>query len=332
MRFKASEFNSKRPPEEIVEALDLWRTKINTYILDLMKDGRPLTADSLREVIQTGGVKAYTVGNLFDDYLRILKKRVGIDLKESVYRKYELTAHKALSFCRRDANVSVLTPSLIQTIICDLRAVYDPATVVGYVTRLKTFCKFALDNDRLKINPFQGVKISKPKKEIQYLTEEEVEKIYDYIPTTDRMRKIKDLFLIQIWTGMAYADLMTFTKDDLKTEGSHSYIKKKRVKTGNYFLAIVFPFAVPIINYYTSLPKISNQKYNKGLKELQKEVGLTKNLTTHLGRRTYATALINRGADITTVASALGDNPQVASQYYAKVFDKTILQKQISTF
>jgi integrase len=123
---------------------------------------------------------------------------------------------------------------------------------------------------------------------------------------------------------MAYTDLMDFHRDDLRKEGEHYYISKSRNKTGKTFTAVVFPFAVPIILHYQTLPTISNQKYNKYLKEIDTR------LTTHMGRRTYATMLANRGVDMSVVASALGDDVQVASRYYARVFTKTIIKEQIS--
>lgn len=49
----------------------------------------PLTADGLRSIIQTGGIKSYTIEDLFNDYMLILKKRVDVDLTPKVYRKYE---------------------------------------------------------------------------------------------------------------------------------------------------------------------------------------------------------------------------------------------------
>ena len=323
MKFRSEDFNKRKPSPEIVEALDLWRNMITQYQIQMLKEGIPYTAGNLRTVIQNGGVKAYTVGDLFNDYLKILKSRVGIDLKESVYRKYELVAEKALTFCHKDEDVSFLTPHLIQTIISDWRRVYDPSTLCGYLTRLKTFCKFGMDNGYIKVNPFQGVKISKPIKPIKSLTEEEVKHLLT-LNLDRRLQKVLDCFLAQCGSGVAYADLVNLTSDDLKQVGNFYYISKERVKTGKTFTAIVFPWAADIIFRYGKLPVPSNQVYNRYLKEIDQR------LTTHMGRRTYATMLANKGVSMETVAVALGDNTQIAARYYARVFDSTVIQQQIS--
>ena len=315
----------KRPPVEVLEAMDLWRNRITQYQVDMMRENMVITAETLREVIQQGGVRTYTVGRLFNDYLYLLRKRVGIDLKDTVYRKYELVAEKALKYVSRDADISKITPHLIQTIIGDWRGLYDASTLCGYATRLKTFIRYGMDNGHITVNPFQGIRLSKPVKPIKYLTEDEVMNLLA-LSLEPRLQRVLDLFLIQCGTGMAYADICNFTLDDLRQVGEYHYISKNRVKSGKNFTAIVFPWAVPIIKPYKTLPVISNQVYNRYLKEINSS------LTSHMGRRTYATLLYNKKVSMDAVAAALGDNPQIAARYYAKVFDSTILTEQMTAF
>ena len=323
IKFKPEDFNKKKPSQEIVEAMDLWRNRITQYQLQMLKEGMVITAETLRQVIQQGGVKAYSCGQLFSDYLLILRKRVGIDLKDTVYRKYELVAEKALKYVRRDDDISKLTPHLIQTILGDWRRVFDPATLVGYATRLKTFIRYGMDNGHITVNPFQGVRLSKPVKPIKFLTEEQVMDLLA-LSLEPRLQKCLDCFLTQCGTGLSYADLRSFTRSDLQKVDNYYFLKGKRVKTGKDYTAIVFPWAIPIIMHYDRPPLPSNQVYNRYLKEINPK------LTSHMGRRTYATLLANKNVSIEAVAAALGDNPQIAARYYAKVFDSTILNQQLT--
>lgn len=322
MKFKPEDFNRKRPSQDILEALDLWRSRINSYMVQMMKEGMVITATTLRNVIQSGGVRAYSVGTLFDDYLLILRKRVGVDLKESVYRKYELTTERVLEFIDRDADVSSITPHLVKTIEVAWRGRYDPATLVGYLTRFKTFVKYGMANGKIQIDPFQGIKITKPVKPIKFLTEAEINHLLT-LSLEPRLQRVLDLFLIQCGTGMAYVDLMDFTLEDLNKEGEHYYISKHRNKTGRVFTALVLPFAVDIILHYKTLPRITNQVYNRFLKEIDPR------LTTHMGRRSYASYLCNHNVSMDVVAAAIGDSPVIASRYYAKLLNQTIIKEQI---
>jgi integrase len=80
--------------------------------------------------------------------------------------------------------------------------------------------------------------------------------------------------------------------------------------------------------HYKTLPVISNQVYNRYLKEIGEMIGV-KGLSSHYGRRTFATLLYNKNVTMDAVAAALGDNVAIAAKYYAKVFDSTILNEQI---
>lgn len=313
---------ANKPPKEVLESMDLWRQRINDYINQMLKNNMVITPATLRTVIQQGGVKAMTCKQLFDDYLILLQQRVKAnDLKPSVYRKYELCAQKCLNLMDRDADVSSITPAVVKRLETYFKAQYDPATVVGYLTRLKTFLRYGWDNGFFPVNPAQNLKVQKPCKPIRCLSEEEV---MDLLGKSFKgtLQRVLDLFLIQCGTGLAYSDLMDFSVEDLRQEGDFYYISKPRNKTGRVFTAIVLPFAVPIIKHYGVMPRISNQKFNKRLKELGP-------YTTHMGRRTYASILAARGCDMNVVSAALGDNLATASKYYIKRYESQLVKQQI---
>ena len=326
VKLKASDFNKKRPDKSVVELCDLWRTRINSYMMDMLRQGMVVTAETLRETIQSGGVRAYTCERLFYDYLALLNKRVKInDLSPAVYRKYELVAERALKFIGKDKDVSTITPAVIKNIEIAWKSSLDAATLVGYLTKLKTFIKYGQDNGKITINPFQGIKITRVSKPIKALTEEEVNHLLT-LNLEPRLQRCLDCLLIQIGTGMAYSDLMDFQLSDMKFFEGHWYISKPRNKTGKVFTALVLDFAVTIIQHYKVIPRLTNQYYNRALKLINPTY------TSHLGRRTYASILANRNAPMEVVAAALGDDVKTAVSYYAKVLDSTIIKQQIEVF
>ena len=73
------------------------------------------------------------------------------------------------------------------------------------------------------------------------------------------------------------------------------------------------------------LPVMSNQKMNAYLKEIADLCGITKTLTFHIARHTFATAVtLNNGVPIESVAKMMGHTSIKTTQIYAKVMDHKI--------
>ena len=326
LKFAPEEFNKKRQPQYIAEALDAWRTKINGYQTQMLKLGIRITPSTLKEAIQKDGFRHYSVGQMFHDYQAILRKRIGVDLSEGVYNKYVLMEKRIYEFVAPEDDIEVITPQLVQTIAAHWRASYDPSTYAQYLTRFKTYIKYVRSLGYLPIDPYINIKITRPIKPIKVLTEEEIEDLlhrtYD-----SRLQAILDMFIAMLATGMSYSDMQEYRRSQhLHKEGDFFYVSKQRVKTKKWFHALVLPFGVPYLVRQEQFKRISNQKFNKALKSIDPR------LTTHYGRRSYATYLANCGSsmDINTIATALGDDPATAMRYYTRIFPEKMIQRQIN--
>jgi site-specific recombinase XerD len=68
------------------------------------------------------------------------------------------------------------------------------------------------------------------------------------------------------------------------------------------------------------LPRYSNPKLNKILKEIAKAAGIKKVLTHHVARHTFATTItLGQGLEIKTVSKMLGHSSIKSTEVYAKV-------------
>ncbi len=117
---------------------------------------------------------------------------------------------------------------------------------------------------------------------------------------SDKLEKVRDLFVFQCFTGLAYVDLMAFSKEEITEVDGYKVIRSNRTKTDQGFISVLLPEALAILEKYNySLPRISNQKYNDYLKlvglyateevidEITKEKKvktIRKKLTTHVAR------------------------------------------------
>ena len=73
------------------------------------------------------------------------------------------------------------------------------------------------------------------------------------------------------------------------------------------------------------LPIISNQKMNAYLKELADLCGITKNLSFHVARHTFATTVtLTNGVPIESVSKMLGHKNINSTQHYARIVDQKV--------
>ena len=78
----------------------------------------------------------------------------------------------------------------------------------------RRYIRKAIYMDRCKKGPYVEFKMpAKKGKSPTYLEEFEIKKIIAYVPLNEKLAHVKDLFIFQIFTGMAYIDVMNFSKD-----------------------------------------------------------------------------------------------------------------------
>jgi integrase len=150
------------------------------------------------------------------------------------------------------------------------------------------------------------------------------------------MDQVRDVFLFSCFTGLAYKEVYNLTLNDIVigNDGGR-WIKINRVKTGNPEDVPLLPIPEAIIEKYRHdkrchhsnrlLPVNSNVKYNAYLKELADLCGISKKLTTHIARHTFATTVtLENDVPIETVSKMLGHRSIRTTQIYARITKKKI--------
>ncbi len=204
-----------------------------------------------------------------------------------------------------------------------------PVTLHKRHSVLHQYIKEAIKLGHIDKDPYLNFKMpSKKSKDPVFLEETEIQQIIDYIPEIERLVPIKDLFLFQMFTGLAYVDMQKFSKEDITILGEDKVIRLSRTKTDVSNISWFLPEAETIAEKYDyDLPKISNQKYNDYLKLLGAGAGIKKNLTTHVARHTYATFLLNKGVSLEVVSKSMGHSSTKMTQHYAKLLSQTIVNE-----
>lgn len=169
---------------------------------------------------------------------------------------------------------------------------------------------------------------------ITTLTVEELKKLVAYDFSMERLQKIADCFIVQCFTGLAYSDLAKLTSENIKPnpkDENRLWIYTTRTKTK---VKVTIPLLQPaqaIIEKYGGIEKLplpTNQKYNAYLKEVGTILQIPKELTTHVGRKTFGDQMHNDyGVPLDTVSKMLGHTKVSTTQdYYARTNESRILK------
>ncbi len=198
------------------------------------------------------------------------------------------------------------------------------ATVRNYHKDIKALLTRALKFGLIATNPYDMMKgeIKRGDKEtVEFLTDDERERIEAMTITEGTMlATVRDMFVFQCYTGMAYQDMLAFSLDKCQRDGNKLTYSAQRVKTGVWFYIRVLPKALAIAEKYGGqLPRVADQTMNANLKTIADVTGITKRLTTHVGRHTFATWALRNGVPIERVSKMLGHRKITQTQRYAKV-------------
>jgi len=209
-------------------------------------------------------------------------------------------------------------------------------TTLKYISNLKKIVNGCIRKGWLTKDPFAGFKMTKIEIDREALTETELDKIRAKLFPTDRLNLVRDIFLFSCYTGLAYADVRKLRRTEIApgVDGSF-WIFTNRQKTDTSSRIPLLPPAQAIIEKYKNfpgcydsghvLPVLSNQKMNAYLKEIADCCGISKNLTFHIARHTFATTItLSNGVPIESVSKMLGHRNLKTTQHYAKVLDRKI--------
>ena len=202
------------------------------------------------------------------------------------------------------------------------------ASAWSHMKLLRVYIHDAMAAGLMDSDPSAGIKVSKGEPEPgRWLSMEELRALEE-APLEGHIARVRDLFVVQCYSGLAYADLMDLTADKIEAaEGGLEVLVGHRLKTGEEHMLVVHPELRTLLDRYGGrLPRISNQKYNDYLKALAARCGIDKPLSSHWGRRTCGMLMLNRGFPIEIVAKALGHkNIRVTQQAYARLIRQGVV-------
>lgn len=202
-------------------------------------------------------------------------------------------------------------------------------TALKYISQFKKIVLRAIAKEIIPKNPFLLFKRKKVKIKKYPLTRAELNILESKEFSSERLTTIRDIFIFQCYTGLAYIDVFQLKTTDIKQGlDGKLWIMSSRQKTNSNTDIPLLPKAVEIMQKYKNhplciqrrsvLPVKSNQKMNEYLKEIAELTGITCILNTHKARRTFAsTVTLNNGVPIHVVKELLGHQSVKQTEEYA---------------
>ena len=200
--------------------------------------------------------------------------------------------------------------------------------VESYHKGLRAMLNRALKMGKITANPYdrlRGEFVSKKRDVVDYLTEEQMQKVLDITPVTgSQVAMARDLFIFQMYTGLGYADTQMFDLSQYREIDGKWRFVGKRVKTGVPYVSMLLPPVVEMLKRNGwRVPKMNNQRYNQMLKAIGMVIGIER-LHSHMGRHTFATWMLSNGSKIENVSKMLGHTDIKMTQRYAEVLAKDV--------
>lgn len=146
------------------------------------------------------------------------------------------------------------------------------------------------------------------------LNESEVRKFARSLFESPVLCHALDLYFFQCSTGLSYCDLWNW---ELKETDIGLAITGFRTKSKQMYFVPLTPGARMILEKYKgSIPQYSNQVYNRSLKTIAIALNINKKLTSHSGRKTFATLMDKEGWSLESIARMLGHSSIKTTESY----------------
>lgn len=309
----------------------------------MMKDKTIATSTSLKSKLFGIQPRSRMIVPIFQDHNDKIKSLVGQEYAPGTLQRYETSLKHTKEFLQWKFEVSNFDIiDIDHAFITDyeyfLRSVRKCGnnTAVKYIKNFKKIIKICLANGWLDKDPFANYKSKVREVEREYLSQEEVQTIYNKKFATERLNLVSDIFVFSCFTGLAYIDVKNLMQSNISLgiDGKR-WIFTHRQKTESPSRIPLLQIPEEIIKKYAAnpqclnedrlLPVLSNQKMNSYLKEIAGVCGINKELTFHIARHTFATTItLTNGVPIESVSKMLGHKSLKTTQHYAKILDKKV--------
>ena len=131
MKVQPDEFNRLRASKRanyINTYCEQERIKVYRTVTQLQTMGYEVTTEAVKNILRNGYTAcSYRISDLRDDYIKILRKRVGVDLTEGVFKKYERVMQRAIDHLQ-NKECKNITNADMKSLATEMRSTLQKST------------------------------------------------------------------------------------------------------------------------------------------------------------------------------------------------------------
>lgn len=268
--------------------------------------------------------------NLFCTYLLVDK-----NYSENTINSYKRDLEQFYNFVKE--SIDTITYNEIKNYLKYMNDTgHNERSISRSISALKSFYKFLIINNYAKINPLENITTLKLSKKLpNVLSISDVDTLLNIKISDNYSIRNKAMLELMYSSGLRVSELINLKTYDIdtldnivRTMGKGS--KERIIPIGEIandalinYLNIRYTFLKKDVNDYLFLnnhgKQMTRQGFFKIIKKIANDKNITKNISPHTLRHSFATHMINNGADLRTIQELLGHSDISTTQIYTHV-------------
>lgn len=216
------------------------------------------------------------------------------------------------------------------------------STISRSLASIRSFYQYLLRVKKIKKDPTEGIQSPKIEKRVpSVLTSQEVELLLDQPKNVD-LKGIRDKAMLEFAyaTGMKVTEIISLDIEDVNLEEGYVTCrhqeKSRNIPLGSLSLKALKDYiensrnilikdeSVKALFVNTNGQRLTRQGFWKIVKYYKDQAHITKEITPHILRHSFATHLLQNGADLKAIQTMLGHSDISSTQIYMQFQDATI--------
>ena len=217
-----------------------------------------------------------------------------------------------------------------------------PSTISRNIASIRSFYQYEVKNKNIKEDPTEGIQSPKVEKRVpSILTSNEVSLLLEQ-PKDSDLKGIRDKAMLEFAyaTGMRVTEIISLNVEDVNLEEGYVLCKNgsknRTIPIGNLSLKALKEYVnnarnVLIKNEETKAlfvnvngSRLTRQGFWKIIKYYKEQAHIAKEITPHVLRHSFATHLLQNGADLKSIQAMLGHSDILSTQVYMQFQDDSL--------